>query len=93
MNSSDPVADSGKVAMAEFLLLDADMALLFVQRARNAANPTLAVRRLKAAAKAYDRIIDFIPRVSMTADQMARLENKLSALRSRLNMHPADLTQ
>ena len=86
MRSRDPLTDSGEAAMARFLLLDAEMALLFVKRAENTTQATLRERRLKAAAKAYDRIIAFIPRVALAPAQMALLERKLSILRSHLKM-------
>jgi hypothetical protein len=91
MNSSNPLTDSGKVALAEYLLLDANMALLFVQRASQTSDPKLQERRLKAAAKAYDRIIAFIPRVSLTPAQMLLLEQRLSRLRSLLKMRPSEV--
>jgi hypothetical protein len=87
MNSSDPLNDSGEAAMARLLLLDAEMALLFIQRAENASQPTLKERRLKAAAKAYDRILTFIPRVALAPAQMALLGRRLSILQSHLKMH------
>ena len=82
MNSPDQLTDSGKAAMGKLLLVDAEMALLFFRMAWNTSDSTLKERRLKAAAKAYDRIITFIPRVSLTAEQLTVLGQKLSALRS-----------
>jgi len=70
--------------MAEVLLLDAQMALLFIRLAGTTSNPLLKKRRLKAAAKAYGRIIAFIPRVSLTGEQMALLERRLSILEAHL---------
>ena len=72
--------------MAEVLLLDADMALLFIELAGTTRNSMLKERRLKAAAKAYCRIINFIPRVSLTGVQMAQLERRLSTLQSHLKL-------
>jgi hypothetical protein len=86
MNSSDPLNDSGEAAMARLLLLDAEMALLFIRRAENTSQPTLKERRLKAAAKAYDRIMAFIPRVALAPAQIALLGRRLSILRSHLKM-------
>ena len=83
-DSLNQLTDSGKLAMGDVLLLDAEMALLFVRRAANTSNSALQERRLKAAAKAYDRIIAFVPRVSLTEVQMTVLAQKLSALRSSL---------
>ena len=84
MNSPNQSIDPGKKTLSEFLLIDAEMALLFTQMAGNTSDSTLKVRRLKAAAKAYDRILAFIPRVPLTTEQMNELGQKLSVLRSRL---------
>ena len=92
MNSSDPITDSGKLAMGEILLRDAEMAVLFIRIAENGPDCALNDRRLKAAAKAYDRIIAFMPRVWLTVRQMALLEQRLSVLRSHLKIHSMDVT-
>jgi hypothetical protein len=85
MKSLKPLTDLGKLTMAELLLLDAELALLFIQLAGSTSDLILKKRRLKAAAKAYGRIIAFIPRVSLTAEEMALLQGRLSALQSHLN--------
>ena len=68
--------------MGKLLLVDADMALLFLRRAWITTDLTQKKRRLKAAARAYDRIITFIPRASLTGEQMIVLQQKMSTLRS-----------
>lgn len=78
--------------MAELLLLDAEMALLFTRRASKIFDPAQKERRLNAAAKAYDRIISFIPRVALAPAQMALLERRLSDLRSHLKKRSSDVT-
>jgi hypothetical protein len=82
MTSFDPPADSSKAAMGNLLLIDAEMALAFVRRATKTSDPMLKARRLKAAAKAYDRIITFLPQASLTTEQMIVLQQKLSVLQS-----------
>lgn len=78
----NPLTYSGKATMGQLLLVDADMALLFLRMAWNTSDSTLKERRLKAAAKAHDRIIRVLPRVSLTAEQLTVLCQKLSTLRS-----------
>lgn len=88
MNSLDPATDSGKVAMGNLLFIDAEMALCLARMARDTTDPTIRKRRFKAAEKAYYRIIAFIPRVSLTAHQMASLEKQLCDLQIHLKDAP-----
>lgn len=81
MISSYQFTDSGKAAIGKLVLVDADMALLFMRMAWNTSDSTLRECRLKAAARAYERIITFLPRVSLTTQQLTMLGQKLSMLR------------
>ena len=82
MISPHQLTDPGKAAIGRLVLVDADMALLFMRMAWNTSDSTLKERRLKAAARAYERIITFLPRVSLTTEQLTVLGRKLSTLRS-----------
>jgi hypothetical protein len=84
MKSPNQLPDSGKLTMAELLLRDAEMALVFIQLAGSTSDSVLKKRRLKGAARAYGRIIAFMPRVSLTPEQMALLQQRLSALQAHL---------
>ena len=92
MSPSDQLNDSVKLTMGRFLLLDADMALLFIQLARNSPDSVIKDRRLKAAAKAYDRIIAFIPRAALAPAEMALLSRKLSVVQSHLKIRSSDVS-
>ena len=83
MTSLDQVRDSANGAMANFLMIDAEMALSLAQLADNTANPETRDRRRKTAAKAYHKIITLMPRVvALTGGQKDSLEKTLLAVRS-----------
>jgi len=84
MTSPDRIRDSAAAAMSEFLLIDADMALSFLELAEKTDDPNMRDRRQNVATKAYRKIIALMPKVTMTGEQKAVLESKLSAVRGRL---------
>ena len=84
MDHPDQIRDEARAATADFLLIDAGMALSFLQLADKTDNPETRDRRRKMAIKAYDKIIALMPRVALTGDQRALLERKLLTVRSRL---------
>lgn len=85
MTSLDQVRNSANLAMAEFLLIDAEMALSLLRLADNTGNPETKDRRRRTAVKAYLKIIDLMPRVALTGGQKDSLERKLLIVQSHLN--------
>ena len=63
--------DSANAAIAELLLLDADMALSFIEYAEADSEKQTRMRRLNAAKKAYERVVKPIPRASLTTEHAA----------------------
>ena len=82
MNSSDQLRDSGKLALTEILLVDAKIALSLSQFAAIALDAETKTRRLKAANKVCERIVNLMPRASLTMEQRTLLARTLLALRS-----------
>ena len=82
MSSSDQLRDSGKIALTEILLVDAKIALSLLQFAAIALDAETKTRRLKAANKVCERIVNLTPRASLTMEQRTLLAQMLLALRS-----------
>jgi hypothetical protein len=82
MNSSDQLRDAGKIALTEILLVDAKIALSLLQFAAIALDAETKTRRLKAANKVCERIVNLTPRASLTMEQRTLLAQMLLALRS-----------
>jgi hypothetical protein len=76
--------DSANAAIAELLLLDADMALSFIEYAEAASEKQTRTRRLNAAKKAYERVVKLIPRASLTTEQTILLGQRLAMLQCHL---------
>ena len=81
MNSPDQLRDSGKIALTEMLLIDAKMALSLLQFAAITLDAETKTRRLKAANKVCERIVNLMPRASLTMEQRTLLAQMLLALR------------
>ena len=82
MNSSDQLRDSGKIASTEILLVNVKIALSLLQFAAIALDAETKTRRLKAANKVCERIVNLTPRASLTMEQRTLLAQMLLALRS-----------
>jgi hypothetical protein len=71
---------------AEFIMVDVDLAFTFLEVARTSTVPGTAKRNQKNARRAYDSILQLLPRSIATfsvPEQMA-LHRKLEELKSRL---------
>jgi len=84
MTSPDRLRESAAAAMHQFLLIDADMALSFLRLADDTTDPHIKDRRKNVATKAYRKINALMPKVTMTGEQKAVLEEKLFTIQSRL---------
>jgi hypothetical protein len=68
----------------EFLLIDLDVALTFMDVAKTTEFRGTAERNHKNARNAYDTVVEKLREVTPTAAQQALLDEKLAALRTRL---------
>jgi hypothetical protein len=68
----------------EFLLIDLDVALTFMDVAKTTEFRGTAERNHKNARNAYDTVISKLREVTPTAAQQALLDEKLAVLRTRL---------
>ena len=68
----------------ELLLTDLDVALTFLNVASTTRNAETARRNYQNAQRAYDQIIGLLQAVTLSDDQQARFDQKLSLLKSRL---------
>jgi hypothetical protein len=71
-------------ASAEFLLVDLDTALTFMDLARDSKNPETVERNRKHAREAYDTVLRLLPKVALDAEQSQGIHDRLAALKSRL---------
>jgi hypothetical protein len=82
MNSPDQLRDSGKMALTKILLIDAKIALSLLQFAAIALDAETKTRGLKATNKVCERVVNLMPRASLTMEQRTLLAQMLLALRS-----------
>ena len=71
-------------ASVDFLFTDCDLAMTFLDVAGTTAIPETAQRNRQNARKAYNAILRAIPKLVLSAAERQSIENKLSALRTRL---------
>ncbi len=69
---------------AAFLLADLDLAMTFLDVAATSDKRKSSQRNQKNARTAYDTVLRFLPRLSLTAVETSAIHEKVSALRIRL---------
>jgi hypothetical protein len=68
----------------EFLLLELDTALTFLDVAGVTSSEVTANRACQNARKGYDTVVAFLPRLNPTAQERAAIQSKLALLKRRL---------
>lgn len=75
--------DSNRIGV-QFLLTDLDLALTFLTVASTSRNLEITHRNWRNARKAHDAILHLLPRLTTTDGELQSIDEKLSALRFRL---------
>ena len=78
-----PISNSDRLGL-EYLISDMDLALTFLQIAATSSDRETRERNRKNARKAYETVLHFLPRLDPTAEERQTIEEKLAALRTRL---------
>jgi hypothetical protein len=68
----------------QFLLIDLGLALTFLNIASTSGNLETAQRNWRNARKAHDAVLHLLPRLTTTNEEFQLIDEKLSALRLRL---------
>jgi len=90
MKPIEEVQNQTNTALVDFLLIDSETAITFIDRAADdSAREEDRVRRFQAANKGYNTIVKLLPRTTMTQEQYEALMKKLTVLRDRLDRHLA----
>jgi hypothetical protein len=69
---------------AAFLVTDLDLAMTFLDVANTSHNPGCSQRNQNNARTAYDTVLQFLARLSLTEVEQSTIREKLSVLRIRL---------
>jgi hypothetical protein len=88
MEPIEKTAARSNALASEFLLVDSEMAISFLDRAKDGLSREHdRRRRFETAARAYKSIVKFLPHVTLTAGQYEVLMRNLTILRNRLDRH------
>jgi len=90
MKPIDEINNQTNAALVDFLLIDSETAITFIDRAEDdSAREEDRVRRFRAASKGYNTIVKLLPRTTLTQEQYEVLMKRLTVLRERLDRHLA----
>ena len=84
MSSVPENIEALKITSAEFLLTDLDVAWTFMDVAETSGIEETVVRNHQNARKAYDTVLDFLSKLTLTASDRNAVEEKLAVLKTRL---------
>jgi hypothetical protein len=76
--------DSNRIGV-KFLLTDLDLALTFLTIASTSGNLETTLQNWRNARKAHDAVLHLLPRLTPTNEELQSINDKLSALRLRLD--------
>jgi len=86
----DQVNNQTNAALVDFLLIDSETAITFMNRAEDdSCREEDRIRRFEAASKGYNTIVKLLPRTTLTQEQYEALMKRLAVLRERLDRHLA----
>src|SRR5215470_8666912 len=90
MRRIEEVGERTNALVVDFLVIDWQMAITFLDQAEDAsAREEDPVRRFHAANKAYETIVKFLARANLSREQYDSLMIKLTRLHKRLDRHLA----
>jgi hypothetical protein len=88
MKPIEEISERTKALIGDFLLIDSQTALTFLDRAEDdSSREEDGVRSFRAATTAYRTIVKFLPHATLTREQYGSLMKTLAYLRERLDRH------
>jgi len=88
MRPIEEIKEQTNALVSDFLLIDSQTALTFLDRAEDdSAREEDRARRFQAATTAYNTIVKLLPRTTLTREQHESLMKTLTVLRERLDRH------